>query len=98
MRLDLKTLKQLKVETVSGKTLGRVYNLEMEIDGQIVVQYRVKPSSFVGRKEYLVSRDQIVKFTAEKMIVDDAVVPDREITARQTAPAEIESVALSERS
>ncbi|MEK7644559.1 MAG: PRC-barrel domain-containing protein [Patescibacteria group bacterium] len=97
MRLDLKTLKYLEVETVSGKTLGHVYNLEIEIDGQAVVQYWVKPS-FVSRKEYLVSRDQIVEFTDRKIIVDDAVVRDGGIEARQSASAKTEPAALSERS
>lgn len=74
MRLSLKQLRALHVETVSGASLGHVHELVFEIDGQLIVQYAVR-SSLLSNKEYLIGRDQIVRFEEKKMIVDDAVRP-----------------------
>jgi sporulation protein YlmC with PRC-barrel domain len=73
MRMSLKQLKSLGVETISGVKLGHVVDVILEIDGQLVAQYEVK-SSFLNNKSYLVSRDQVVRFEAEKMVVDDNIV------------------------
>lgn len=75
MRLHLKQLKSLTVRTVSGIALGRVQDVIFETDGQLVAQYRIK-SSVLSPKEYLVSRDQIVRIDAEAMLVDDAVAKE----------------------
>jgi len=72
MRMILKQLKSLDVETKSGERLGNVCDVVLETDGQLIVQYFVKPSIFSG-KEYLVSRDQVVRFEEGKMVVDDGV-------------------------
>lgn len=97
MRIDQKMLKHLDVETVSGEMLGHIYDFVMEIEGQIIVQYKVKPS-LISRMDYLVSRDQIVKFTSYKVIVDDAVVPEKKVELSKKIPAEIESVAMMKKS
>ena len=73
MRLPFKQLKSLPVRTVSGILLGRIQDIVLETEGQLVAQYRVKPSVLMG-KEYLVGRDQIVRIDADALIVDDAVL------------------------
>jgi sporulation protein YlmC with PRC-barrel domain len=75
MWLPFKDLKKISVETASGVRLGQVHDLVLEIDGQLVAQYLIKPS-VVSRTMYRVSRDQVIKFTEEKMIVDDGVVKE----------------------
>lgn len=70
MRLSLKQLKQLDVETISGDKLGHVFDLILEVNGQMVAQYIVK-SSILSSKEYLVNRDQVIRFEEDKMIVED---------------------------
>lgn len=77
MRLSLKQLKHLSVETQSGIALGRVFDLVFEIDGQLIAQYLVK-SSRLSMTVYTVSRDQIVSITAEKMIVENRVKAEEE--------------------
>ena len=72
MRLTYKQLKNLQVETASGVLLGNVYDLMLEIDGQLVAQYLVKPSVLIN-KNYLISRDQVVRFEENKIVVDDNV-------------------------
>lgn len=72
MRLSFKKIKQSSVETASGIKLGRVSDIILEIEGQLVAQYVVKHSIISG-KTFLVSRDQIVRFEDKKIIVDDNV-------------------------
>jgi len=95
MRMDLKQLKSLSVETVSGKKLGHVFDLVFEIDGQLVVQYLVRTHALGGRV-YMIGRDQIVRFSAKKILVEDRVfdVDSREEVARRTV-ASPQSVAMS---
>ena len=75
MRLSLKKLKQLDVETVSGSKLGHVSDVIFETSGQMVVQYIVK-SSILSNREYTISRDQVLRFEEDKMIVEDGIVKD----------------------
>ena len=73
MRITYKQLKKLPVEIKSGKYLGHVCDVIFEIDGQVVAQYEVSPSLLSGKK-YLISREQVLSISAEKMVVDDSVV------------------------
>lgn len=73
MRLLLKKIKQLSVETASGLKLGRVMDIMVETEGQLVAQYLVK-HSIISDKTYLISRDQIIRFENKKIIVDDNVL------------------------
>ena len=70
MRLDLKHLKHLVVETQSGAMLGHIHDVIVETDGQLILQYAVK-SSLLSSKEYLIHREQVARFEASKMIVVD---------------------------
>ncbi len=72
MRLTEKQLQKYSVETVSGKKIGKVRDVVFETDGQLIVAYIVT-NHLWSAKEHLISREQIVHFTDEKMIVDDAV-------------------------
>ena len=72
MRIGLKQLKHLSVESVSGQQFGHVSDLVFEIDGQMIVQYIVR-FSILSTKEYTISRDQVVNITKEKIIVDNSV-------------------------
>ena len=73
MRISFRQLKKLPVETKGGKVLGRVCGVVFEIDGQLVAQYEVSPS-LLSVKKYLISRDQVMSISAEKMVVSDGVV------------------------
>lgn len=72
MRLTLKELKTLRVETTEGVHLGHVVDLVLETTGQMVAQYIVKPSK-LRSKHYRISRDQVVRFEPDKLIVDHSV-------------------------
>ncbi|HAT03429.1 MAG TPA: hypothetical protein DCS29_01465 [Candidatus Magasanikbacteria bacterium] len=79
MKINLKQLKQLPVETQSGVVLGKVHDVILQTDGQLVAQYIVKSSVF-GKREYIVSRDQVVQFEQDKMIVDDTTLTEQNKT------------------
>lgn len=75
MRMTGKQLKKLEVETLSGTMLGHIVDCIIDPEQQTIVQYEVKPSKFSG-KEYLVGRDQVVRFEETKMIVYDTALPN----------------------
>lgn len=84
MRMSLKQLKHLSVETASGTPLGHIHDLIFEIDGQLIAQYLVKPS-IVGA-ELTVGRDQVLSITETKMLVDDNVkkIKIKEVKIKKT--------------
>ncbi|HYE59756.1 MAG TPA: PRC-barrel domain-containing protein [Candidatus Kapabacteria bacterium] len=87
MLIQLKQLQHLSVETVSGTKLGKIHDIVFELDGQLIAQYMVK-SSVIARDMYVISRDQVVRFEQDKLIVDDAMkpVPVASHPAKKQAP------------
>lgn len=77
MRMTLKQLKKCDVETLSGTNLGKVIDIVFDTEGQHIVQYKVKSSMIGG--EHLISRDQVVRFEEEKMVVYDTAIPKKEV-------------------
>lgn len=75
MRISLRQLKKSRVETVSGVFLGHVVDLEMDTEGQMIVNYHVR-RALLGGDMLLISRNQVVRFEEEKMIVDDSVAKE----------------------
>lgn len=73
MRVSYSQLKKLSVETKSGDVLGHVCDIVVEVEGHSILQYEVK-SSMLSTKKYMIGREQVISITAEKVIVDDAVV------------------------
>lgn len=72
MRVSLRQLKKMGVETVSGVKLGQVCDVVFETDGQSVLQYEVSKCCWFGQK-LLINRSQVVRFEDKKMMVEDAV-------------------------
>lgn len=77
MRLTSKQLKKMQVETVSGVKLGKIQEVIMDIENQMVVQYDIKAGG-IGKENYLVNRDQIARFEVKKIIVYDTVLSKKE--------------------
>lgn len=75
MRVSLRQLKKSRVETVSGVMLGHVVDVEMDTEGQMIVNYHVR-RALLGGDMLLISRNQVVRFEEEKMIVDDNVAKE----------------------
>lgn len=82
MRMPFKQLKKMPVETVSGTKLGKIQEIIMDIENQMVVQYEIKATGMSSEK-YLINRDQVARFEAKKVIVYDTVIKKKE---KRTAP------------
>ena len=78
MRLSLKQVKKMNVETVSHKVLGSVVDVILDVENHVVVQYCVK-SGVISGHQYLIHPRQIVRFEKNKMIVEDSVVGTTEL-------------------
>jgi sporulation protein YlmC with PRC-barrel domain len=80
-RVSFRELKKMTVETASGKLLGKVSNLVLEMDGQLIAQYIVKPSmtqaSGWKSEKYMISRDQIIRLEEKKIIVSDGAADQK---------------------
>jgi len=77
MRLNSKQLKKMAVETMSGTKLGKIQEVIMDVENQMVVHYEVKHSGISG-ENYLINRDQVARFEEKKMVVYDSVLKKRE--------------------
>lgn len=102
MRFSLVQLKKMIVETESSLRLGRVFNIIFDTEGQNILQYEV--GNYFNKNQYLVNRDQVVKFEENKMIVEDSVkkvrVEEGEegVGRGRSRPVRTEPVAMREES
>ena len=74
--LNESQLLKLPVYTRSGTRLGKLIGFEFEADSQVIVRYRVRPkglSARILRSPLLISREQVLSISEEKMVVDDNV-------------------------
>ena len=93
MLINFQQLKNLPVETESGGDLGRVVDLEINTDGHNVRKYLVGAKRFLkNNADYLISPEQIVKVTAEKIIVQDNL-QKQEAEVAQRSPLQVEKPA-----
>lgn len=95
MRIPFKQLKKYSVETSSGVRLGYVRDIVLESEGQMIAQYEVRPYLF-SYKKYLISRDQIVRFENDKMIVDDNLALEKSKIQEEKPVPKAEPVLMRE--
>lgn len=77
MLIQAKQLLHLPVESVAGIRLGEISGFDIDIELHTVSRYLVK-TSYLPRPfatELVVSPKEVVSITAEKMVVEDGVVP-----------------------
>ena len=80
MIIPWEKLNNLPVETRSGQGIGRVYGLDVETESSLVKNYRVKSKGIIKgflASELLISRDEVISISEDKMIVDDAVIAEK---------------------
>lgn len=81
MSLSSKDLINLPVYTQSDKYLGKVLSFEIDADTQTVIKYYVRAGSLAAEllgesKELIISQNQVISLTEEKMVVEDLVGMD----------------------
>lgn len=77
----LRDLLRLPVTTESGEFLGRVSDVELELESASVRAYLVSPSFVKGlftSEQYMITPSQVISISADKMIVKDGVVGEKE--------------------
>ena len=76
MVLILKDLKSLPVYTKSGFFLGKIKEAEVDSETQQITKYFVRsgnPLKNVLAEELIISANQVISLSKEKMVVDDNV-------------------------
>ncbi|MAG29058.1 hypothetical protein CL632_02845 [bacterium] len=74
MLINFDDILDLLVQTQSGTQLGKVDGAIIDIDSQSIHQYSVKPAGithFFDKQELLISRDQVISISKDKMVVQD---------------------------
>jgi sporulation protein YlmC with PRC-barrel domain len=72
MRTLISKLKRCRVETVSGTYLGKVRDIEMDVESHLIVQYLV--SLWPGQITHRIHRNQVVRIESAKIVVEDVVL------------------------
>jgi len=81
MNLTKKILIGLPVYTQSDQHLGKVADFELDPTTQLIVRYHVKGGDLIKellRSELIVSREQVIAISPQRMVVEDAVVAEPE--------------------
>lgn len=71
----------LTVETTGGMVLGKVCDVVLSIEDQTIIQYLVKPSGPLEKlisEPKLINRNQVIRISGEKMVVDDLIVGEKQ--------------------
>ncbi|MFH1207687.1 MAG: PRC-barrel domain-containing protein [Patescibacteria group bacterium] len=82
MSLTAKQLIGLPVYTQSGEHLGKVSDFVVDQESQSIRQYSVRSRDLIGellQRDLLISRDQVLQVTEEKMTVEDSVLAEAEL-------------------
>lgn len=72
MLINLRHFLHIPIFTESGTKLGRVYDLNIDIEVHTVKSYLVRANIF-GRS-YLIKPSQIITISKDKIVVEDAVI------------------------
>lgn len=85
MLINLRNLVSLPVETVSGKRLGKIVDINFSVENHSVFQYQAR-SGYFSRRVFLISPVQVKEITAKKMVVDDSVLKISETEEKKSEP------------
>ncbi|MFA5052293.1 MAG: PRC-barrel domain-containing protein [Patescibacteria group bacterium] len=81
MRMSAKQLVGLATYTQAGDHLGKVSDIVIDPETHTVQQYAIRSHDLIGellQRDLLVSADQVISISEEKMVVEDAVVAERD--------------------
>ena len=83
MLIAIKKLLTLPVFTESGTKLGFIRDVELTVETHSVQAYLIG-HKILGKEKYLISPYQVKAITAEKMIIEDGLMPVAESSSFQT--------------
>jgi sporulation protein YlmC with PRC-barrel domain len=98
MLMDLDEIIDIIVQTEQGQELGRVDGAILDIESHAIHQYIVKPSGIThlfDKHELLISVEQVISISKEKMIVYDSVEPEPEKKHEQKSKPQLQTEAIA---
>ncbi len=96
MYITAQKLLGLPVETQAGEKLGKVVDIEIDVESHLVRKYHVKSGSVITgifHNVLLVDRTEVVSVSKEKMIVEDRVAVRAQAKDRERSPGILTSAA-----
>ncbi|MFA6553631.1 MAG: PRC-barrel domain-containing protein [Patescibacteria group bacterium] len=81
MSLMAKQLIGMPVYTQSDEHLGKVSDFVVDLETQNIRQYSVRSRDLIAellQRDLLISREQVIRITEEKMIVEDSILAETE--------------------
>lgn len=90
MKISGRAILGLPVVTKSGLKLGRISDFEVQLDGQIIDTYLVRPTRLTARltRDALrIHRTQVVSLDDQRMVVDDGLATVAEKDVAPPIPA-----------
>ena len=69
MKNNYKTIRELPVVTEGGEKLGKVVDLEVDGEAFSVDKFVVSSGKLIGKREYLIGAEQIVRITENEIVV-----------------------------
>lgn len=82
MILNAKKIIGLPVETKDGEKIGKVVDINLDIESHIINSYAVK-SGFIRNENLIIGRNQVRSIDDKKMVIEDSLI--RERTKSKTA-------------
>ena len=73
MFVNLQKLLRLPVYTESETKLGRIFDLELDVDTQSVMRYLVRPN-FLSPKSFLIAAAQVKEIKNDRVVVYDGAL------------------------
>lgn len=95
MRIDYNQIKKLPVKTVSGQYLGKVKNLEIDVDNHQIIKYYVGVG-FLS-KNLLIASGQVKSITTKVILVEDLLDKSTETVDNLALPKAANPVIESEK-
>jgi uncharacterized protein YrrD len=90
MIIPWEKLNNLRVETKSGQNLGLLTGFDLDNETHEIKTYRVRSKGLIKgllKDELLISREQVISISAERMVVYDAVITQGAHAQRKIAHA-----------
>ncbi|MBI2416186.1 MAG: hypothetical protein HYV33_06040 [Candidatus Kerfeldbacteria bacterium] len=75
MRLTSQQLDHLPVYTAAQTFLGYVIGFELDVEQQTIITYYVSRRRWFNAADFLISAQQVLTMTEDKMTVVDTIVP-----------------------
>ncbi len=93
MLLSIKKIIGLPVETSDGTKIGKVADINLDIESHIVNSYAIK-SGFISGENLIIRRTQVISINDKKMIIEDGAIREKisaetlkNMLAQKTEPA-----------